>query len=282
MNTATSGVPPPPPQNASPEFSYLNCGTGQFFWGGVCLPGQPKCLIHTGVQCVECRPGFYLQRRPFRFDNFGLQFFLNQALGVSFADEFECLPFSDPNCQLFVKHKCVKCNDKYSLDETNNKCVEIVPTAPITDCESYSDKDNCALCVDGKALLTNTCTDAPPEIENCAELSNPSNCKTCASTHKLDKGACVQVTTVTAECLVHGPDEVCVECKPTFFLDSQKKCTAIPAPVDKCEIYSDKACVQCAPGFFLDTVAVPPVCSAVDPPLPACVYYETKTKCKYC
>ena len=115
--------------------------------------------------------------------------------------------------------ECLQCQDKFYLDKSTEKCVELPTNKPIENCRYYADPATCAQCL--------------PEFvigeEGCEQSANP-----------------------IKDCDAENKNGICMECKAGFILSISKvSCIASPGD-DSCSGYSNIECSSCASGFILN------------------------------
>ena len=222
-----------------------------------------------------------------------------------------CVLNTANNCGIIkMNGDCFACNSGYYIDSNTKKCVAVLATKVVAQCNAYDGSQNCVACNTGFYVSSANCTAVNTTVANCNLYTANGVCGACATGYifSVDGTACVATPTI-ANCGSYTY-LACNSCGSGFvnnannyfsafntsagttfenlFLNSFRQntnwrslsvCQAIA--VTNCASYkSFNQCAVCSAGYFLNAVGT---CTAF--PLAiieGCAMYGSATTCVMC
>ena len=175
-----------------------------------------------------------------------------------------CLPESTvPDCMDKAGSMCTKCNDGFSLNGTENKCVALTDSNCVTG--SRNDKAVCTKCTDTYFVNNGVC--APrTQGQNCKnKFDDQDKCKDCVTGERYLKDATTCDLYTAENCEGYKSDKnECSGCKQGFHLVNTSgvhSCDAVTT-VTGCDTYETNSdeCKTCKADFYKDTTGAKLAC----------------------
>ena len=264
----------------------LVCNQNHFNLNGNCFPySAENCgTFHPNRDsCVTCESEMFYQ------------------LHIE-DDLFKCKPVSPvEKCEQYEENmdQCHTCETGYYLDETSNKCYEVLET--IAYCSEFLSMTECKNCIAPYFLKNNECIKSDLLIDKCIKYKSNTKCEECEGANLLseDSSLCLKITESSCETYLDPANcKTCFGNKVINYIDDSngsivsglngedlttRRAICNDSGINGCALarrsYPENICIECQKNYFKSSSSS---CEGVTQLIDNCEKYFSDGVCSEC